>query len=184
MYSFFFSCCQHLCLLKGIKLDLSSCDTYRPIPLTSILARVFERCLYPRIWQIVASKLDPISIWLSLAVCRSSVLVLLVVLVVLLFLLCFWIFPQPSIVDGMVGLLYKLYKLGVRGHVLRFLASFLSDRSLRVVAQGLFSRWFFSMLVCRRVLYLVLFSFSFSSMISFMLVMIPCLCITMCLLMM
>jgi hypothetical protein len=46
-------------LLKGRKLDPSSPSSYRPISLTSTLARIFERALYPLIWSKVETHIHP-----------------------------------------------------------------------------------------------------------------------------
>ena len=46
-----------IALYKG-KGDLEDCDSYRPISLTSVLARTVERLIYPRLYAIINQHLS------------------------------------------------------------------------------------------------------------------------------
>ena len=127
---------------KGKRSDFSS---YRPISLTSCICKTMERCLYPHILSIVSPQLNPSQSGFrkghstqfrlfSLIDCIQDSLNRRLRLPAI-FLDIANAFPSV----WQKGLIHKLRSLGIQDHLLRFIFSFLSDRKIQVIANGLSS---------------------------------------------
>ena len=128
---------------KGNRSDFSS---YRPISLTSCICKLMERCLYPHLLSIVAPHLH--SAQSGFRKGQSTYIRMLDLIddiqstldkhlrLPAIFLDIAKAFDRVWI----SGLLHKLHSMGVVGLLLQWIASFLSNRFIRVVANGLTSK--------------------------------------------
>jgi Reverse transcriptase (RNA-dependent DNA polymerase)/Endonuclease-reverse transcriptase len=141
----------HVCAIyKRHRAPRNLPKSYRPISLTSAVVKLFERMVLSRLVQFLDSRnffsqfqsgfrkahstADLIYRLIDRIQCaitnRSHVSVVFL--------------DIASAFDRVwhAGLLFKLHRAGIRGKAWRWLQAFLSNRQLRVVSKGCFSRWF------------------------------------------
>jgi hypothetical protein len=139
-----------IALYKG-KGDLEDCDNYRPISLTSCLARTFERVIYPRLYDFVSARLSKFQSGFRRSRSTTDQILAIVERARLAFesgeALPVVFLDIKKAFDRVWhdGLLYKLYShFGVAGRCWRWIRAFLTGRRLRVRAKRLVSLFFFS----------------------------------------
>lgn len=136
-------------LYKGKGKDPSIPDSYRLISLTSIVARVFERLIFKRLYTYLDSTSFFSSFQFGFRRNRSTYDAI--------FLLQYFIhasFHNHSVLPVAFldikkafdsvwhdGLLYKLFSAGVRGRCWRWISSFLRGRRFRLISSGCNSDW-------------------------------------------
>ncbi len=127
--------------------DRSNPSNYRPISLTSVLARMYERMIQPRLMSIVEPRLHPLqfgfrpnrSTYDSLLFIQRQIhaAIMFNTSIPVAFLDLSKAFDKvhhPS-------LLYKLGLIGVNGRLWSFVRSFLSDRQMRCIDGATTSEW-------------------------------------------
>lgn len=136
-----------IALYKGSG-GLEDCDNYRPISLTSTLARTFERLIYPRLYSVVNPRL---SVWQSGFRRQRSTLDQIAAIVERIRLSFSKRQHLPVVFLDIKkafdrvwhdGLLYKLFvHFRVAGRCWSWIRAFLTGRRLRVRASGHLSGW-------------------------------------------
>jgi hypothetical protein len=136
-------------LLKNRGLDRRDPANYRPISLTSVVCKLMERLLLPRLWRLAATKISRFQTGfrkgkstlhnmfrlysaVNHAICRPGFHISAAFLDLKAAFDRVWI----------PGLLWKLHSIGIRGRLWAWLKAFLTHRSIRVVHDSLVSDWF------------------------------------------
>jgi hypothetical protein len=130
-------------------------SNYRPISLTSVVAKALERCIRSRLWEIVRSKIsnrqagfrDQFSTHDQLFRLQSAIYDALegrhAVSSAMRYLsIAFLDISKAFDSVWHEGLVAKLARMGVSGALLRWIHAFISDRNIRVAHNNLFSDWF------------------------------------------
>ena len=128
--------------------DVADCDNYRPISLTSVIARTIERLIAPRLYKVVDPRL---SVWQSGFRQKRSTTDQILAVVERVRLAFSHNLPLPvAFLDIKKafdrvwhdGLMFKLFvHFRVAGRCWMWILAFLTGRRLRVRAKGLVSAW-------------------------------------------
>jgi len=137
-------------ILKSRSLPKRQCNSYRPISLTSITCKTMERLVLPRLWSLAGPHISRFQagfrkhqstlnhlfrVYSSLSHHLNSPTRRHVSAAFL---------DIKSAFDSVwiPGLLWKLNRVGIRGRILLWLRSFLTERSIRVAQPPFASDWF------------------------------------------
>lgn len=137
-------------ILKSNSLNKSKPTSYRPISLTSLASKSFERLILPRLWRMVAGKISKFQTGFRKQQSTLSN-------IYRLYSEAQQLLNKPgqhhlsaAFLDlkaafdrvWLPGLLFKLWRIGVRGRAWHWLRAFLTGRRIRVVHDGVESAWF------------------------------------------
>ena len=130
--------------------DKHDVTNYRPINVTSVVMRLFDRLMLPTLIRYMSAQSVPSSFQFGFTKGRSTYDA---IFRLLSFIGRFFYFPIPAIFIDISkaydrvwvhGLIYKLYKLNMAPHDLFFYIALLSNRTFRVAGQGHMSDLFTS----------------------------------------
>jgi hypothetical protein len=137
-------------LFKGKGKDPSNPDSYRLISLTSIIARVFERCIFRRIYSFLENNSFFNPLQFGFRAHRSTYDPLLILTHFIRAARNHRSFLPVAFLDikkafdsvWHEGLLFKLFRAGVKGRSWRWIADFLRGRKFSIVHSGASSDWY------------------------------------------